>query len=492
WQGLLLTVSLLTSWNPPTTAQPTLESLPSNAAEGKDVLLLVHNVPVNITGYAWYKGASVDRNHLIASYVIDSQENNPGPEYSARETIYPNGSLLFQNVTLKDTGYYTLQIIKKNLLNEEVTAQLRVYPALSTPNITSNNSDPVEDKDAVMLTCEPETQNTTYLWLVNHQNISDSAQLELSKDNRTLTLLRVTRNDTGPYECITWNPGSASCSDPFHLNVLYGPETPTISPSNPRYSSGANLSLSCHAASNPPAQYSWLINGRPQQLTQKLFIPNITVNDSGSYTCLVHNSVTGLNRTTVKTITVSAALSTPNITSNNSDPVEDKDAVVLTCEPETQNTTYLWLVNRQNIVDSARLELSKDNRTLTLLRVTRNDTGPYENDTGPYECVTWNPGSASRSDPFYLNVLYDSTAESAGLSDGAIVGIVIGVLVGVALIAALAYFLYSRKTGGYDGLSSCAASCKAKRHAWERGDFPLSLGLDLLEKARLSRPYRHH
>ncbi|XP_039705887.1 carcinoembryonic antigen-related cell adhesion molecule 6-like isoform X2 [Pteropus medius] len=348
WQGLLLTVSLLTSWNPPTTAQPTLESLPSNAAEGKDVLLLVHNVSVNITGYSWYKGASVDSNRLIASYVIESQENNPGPGYSGRETIYPNGSLLFRNVTLKDTGYYTLQIIKKNLLNEEVTAQLRVYPALSTPNITSNNSDPVEDKDAVVLTCEPETQNTTYLWLVNHQNISDSAQLELSKDNRTLTLLRVTRNDTGPYECITWNPGSASRSDPFHLNVLYGPETPTISPSNPRYSSGANLSLSCHAASNPPAQYSWLINGRPQQLTQKLFIPNITVNDSGSYTCLVHNSVTGLNRTTVKTITVSD----------------------------------------------------------------------------------------------------DSTAESAGLSDGAIVGIVIGVLVGVALIAALAYFLYSRKTGG--------------------------------------------
>ncbi|XP_006903941.1 carcinoembryonic antigen-related cell adhesion molecule 1 [Pteropus alecto] len=127
-----------------------------------------------------------------------------------------------------------------------------------------------------------------------------------------------------------------------------GPETPTISPSNPRYSSGANLSLSCHADSNPPAQYSWLINGRPQEPTQELFIPHITVNDSGSYTCLVHNSVTGLNRTTVKSITVSD----------------------------------------------------------------------------------------------------DSTAESVGLSDGAIVGIVIGVLVGVALIAALAYFLYSRKTGG--------------------------------------------
>ncbi|XP_006907609.2 carcinoembryonic antigen-related cell adhesion molecule 6-like, partial [Pteropus alecto] len=135
-----LLVSLLTSWNPPAIAQLTLESLPSNAAEGKDVLLLVHNLPVDLAAYAWYKGASVDRDRLIASYAIDGQENNPGPGYSGRETIYPNGSLLIQNVTLKDTGYYTLQIIKKNLLNEEVTGQFCVYVELPTSSVASNNS----------------------------------------------------------------------------------------------------------------------------------------------------------------------------------------------------------------------------------------------------------------------------------------------------------------------------------------------------------------
>ena len=120
-------VSLLTFWYPPATAQLTLELVPTNAAEGKDVLLLVHNLPEGLAGYAWYKGASVDRNHLIASYVIDSQENIPGPAHSSRETIYHNGSLLFQKVTLEDTGNYTLQAIKKNFQNEEVTGQLHVY-----------------------------------------------------------------------------------------------------------------------------------------------------------------------------------------------------------------------------------------------------------------------------------------------------------------------------------------------------------------------------
>ncbi|XP_058385381.1 carcinoembryonic antigen-related cell adhesion molecule 5-like [Diceros bicornis minor] len=410
WQGLLLAVLLITFWNPPTTAQLTIESVPPNGVQGKDVLLLVHNLTENLIGYGWFKADRVDPNQQIAAYMIDTKEITQGPVYSGRETIYPNGSLLFQNVTQEDVGYYTLQAWTKNFQSQVGTGQLHVYPELTKPNVTCNKSSPVEHEDRVVFTCEPQTQDTTYLWLNNNQSLLDSTWLELSLDNRTLTLLRVTRNDTGLYECETRNPVSARRSDPFYLNVLYGPDAPTISPSDSYYRPGANLSLSCHAASNPPAQYSWFINGRPQQSTPELFIPNITANDSGSYTCLVHNSVTGFNRTTVKTITVSAELTKPNVTCNNSSPVEHEDRVVLTCEAETQDTTYLWLINNQSLLDSTWLELSLDNRTLTLFRVTRNDTGPYE-------CETRNPVSARRSDPFYLNVLYGPAAPTISPSD---------------------------------------------------------------------------
>ncbi|XP_036910949.1 carcinoembryonic antigen-related cell adhesion molecule 4-like isoform X3 [Sturnira hondurensis] len=211
WQGLLLAVSLLTFWSPPTTAQLTVASI--NATEGKDVLLLVHNVPEDLLGYSWYRGESSDNTRVIAAYVIQSQKFIPGPAYSGRETIHPNGSLLLQKVTLNDTGYYTMQALQETLQGDKATGQLHVY---------------------------------------------------------------------------------------------HGPDAPSILPSDSHYSAGANLRLSCHAASNPPAQYIWLINGRPQQPTQELFIPSITANDSGSYTCIAHNSVTGLNRTTVKNITVYA------------------------------------------------------------------------------------------------------------------------------------------------------------------------------------------
>nr|XP_010584712.1 carcinoembryonic antigen-related cell adhesion molecule 1 isoform X6 [Loxodonta africana] len=397
WQGSLLTVSLLIFWSPSIPAQPTIESVPLNAAEGNDVLLLLSNPPEDIFVYIWYKGESTGNNDRIVSYASQVQIQALGPAYTGRETIYHNGSLLIQNVTLNHSGVYTLQITTM-FGPTEIAGQIRVYPALPTPFIISNSSNPVEDQDSVTLTCYPETQNTTYLWLINNQSLPETDRLELSSDNRTLTVYSVTRNDTGSYECRTRNEVNSRRSDPFILNVLYGPDTPTISPSYWYYPPGANLILSCNATSNPPAQYSWLINGTYLQSTQVLFIPNITASHSGNYTCHVHNNATGFNRTTVKSITVSE-LPTPFITSNHSNPVEDQDSVTLTCGPDTQDTTYLWLINNQSLPETDRLELSSDNRTLTVHSVTRNDTGPYE-------CRTWNQVNARRSDPFILNVLY--------------------------------------------------------------------------------------
>ncbi|KAM9755405.1 cell adhesion molecule CEACAM7-like isoform 2-T2 [Dama dama] len=228
WNRLLLAVSLLTFRHAPTTAQLTIETVPPLAAEGTDVLLLAHNVSENPLGYTWYRGERVENSQLIASYRPDTNVTTKGPAHSGRETFYPSGTLLIQHVTQKDTGSYTLLILKNDLQNERQIGHLQVHPVLHTPVITSNNSNPWEHKDTVVLTCGPETQDTSYMWWINDQSLPSSTRLELSEDKRTLTVFSVTRKDTGPYVCEARNPVSVRRSDPFTLKVLWQENTQAL------------------------------------------------------------------------------------------------------------------------------------------------------------------------------------------------------------------------------------------------------------------------
>nr|XP_054319343.1 pregnancy-specific beta-1-glycoprotein 8 isoform X2 [Pongo pygmaeus] len=399
WKGFLLTASLLNFWNPPTTAQVTIEAQPPKVSEGKDVLLLVHNLPQNLTGYIWYKRKMTDLYHYITSYVVDGQIIIYGPAHSGRETVYSNASLLIQNVTREDAGSYTLHIIKGGDGTRGVTGNFTFTLYLETPkpSISSSNLNPREAMEAVSLTCDPETPDASYWWWMNGQSLPMTHRLQLSETNRTLFLLGVTKHTAGPYECEIRNPVSASRSDPVTLNllpklpkpyitinnlnprenkdvlnftcepksknytyiwwlngqslpviprvkrpienrililpsvtrnetgpyqceirdryggirsypvtlnVLYGPDLPRIFPSFTYYRSGEILYLSCFADSNPPAEYSWTINGKFQLSGQKLFIRQITTNHSGLYVCSARNSATGKESSKSMTVKV--------------------------------------------------------------------------------------------------------------------------------------------------------------------------------------------
>nr|XP_054319397.1 pregnancy-specific beta-1-glycoprotein 7-like isoform X1 [Pongo pygmaeus] len=402
WKGLLLTASLLNFWNMRTTAQVMIEAQPPKVSKGKDVLLLVHNLPQNLAGYTWYKGQMRDLDHYITSYVADGQIIIYGPAYSGRETVYSNASLLIQNVTREDAGSYTLHIIKRGDGTRGVTGNFTftVYVETPKPSISSSNLNPREAMDTVILTCDPETPDARYLWWMNGQNLPMTHRLQLSETNRTLFLFGVTKYTAGPYECEIRNSVSASRSDPVTLNlllklpkfyittnnlnprenkdvlaftcepksenytymwwlngqsllvsprvkrpienrililpsvtrnetgpyqceirdryggirsdpvtqnVLYGPDLPRIYPPFTYYHSGENLYLSCFAESNPPAEYSWTINGKFQLSGQSLFIPQITTKHSGLYACSVRNSATGKESSTSLTVQVSAS-----------------------------------------------------------------------------------------------------------------------------------------------------------------------------------------
>uniref|UniRef100_A0A8C9QM43 Ig-like domain-containing protein n=1 Tax=Spermophilus dauricus TaxID=99837 RepID=A0A8C9QM43_SPEDA len=432
-------VSLLTFWNPHPTAQLTIEPVPFDAAVETDVLLLVHNASQNTIGYYWFKGNTTEDSREIISYSILTQKINTGPAFSGRETLYTNGSLLFMNVTKEDTGFYTLRTLNNELRPELATGEIRVHEKLPKPNITINNSQPMEGEDSLALTCEPEISYATYLWKINSQTITDGDRLKLSNNNRTLTLFSVTRNDTGPYECETQNPVSASRRDPLTLNISYGPDAPIINPPDSHIRPGTNLNLSCHADSNPPAQFSWSFNGRPLESTQELSIPNLSTNNSGSYVCVAHNSVTNLHRTTTKNISISGLVAQPSLRATNTEP----HSVAMTCFSDDPGISITWILNSQTLQLTDRMQLSPDHSTLSIDSVRQEDAGEYQ-------CEASTPASSTRSDRYRLAVICEWPPTPC-LPVGAIAGIVTGVLVGVALVAALGCFLLHTRTGRYPG-----------------------------------------
>ncbi|XP_016064732.1 PREDICTED: carcinoembryonic antigen-related cell adhesion molecule 1-like isoform X2 [Miniopterus natalensis] len=234
WQGLLLAVSLLNFWSPATAAQPRVESVPPNVAEGKDVLLRVHNLPGNIGAHRWYKGENVDKNREIISYLTNSQNISYGPLYSSREIIYPNGSLLFQKVALNYTGNYTLQATDKSFQHIQVTGQFRVYQPVGKPSIRASNTTVTEHKDTVVLTCLTDDTGISIRWFFSNQSLLLTERMNLSRDNSILTIHPVRREDAGYYQCEVFNLVSFKKSDPLRLDVQYDP-----TPQSPGLSDGA-------------------------------------------------------------------------------------------------------------------------------------------------------------------------------------------------------------------------------------------------------------
>uniref|UniRef100_A0A8C9HNT4 Putative pregnancy-specific beta-1-glycoprotein 7 n=1 Tax=Piliocolobus tephrosceles TaxID=591936 RepID=A0A8C9HNT4_9PRIM len=565
WKELLLTASLLIFWNPPTTAQVTIEAQPTNVSEGNNVLLLVHNLPQNPAAYIWYKGQIMDLHHYITAYVIETERIVFGPAYSGRETVYSNASLLIQSLNQKDAGSYTVEIIKRGDGNEGVTGNFTLYLETPKPSINGSNLNPREAVETVTLSCNPDNQNASYLWWINGQSLPISPRLQLSENNRTLVLFGVTKYTAGPYECEMKSPVSASRSDPVTLNllygldaaisssytyyhtgevlklscltdsyplaehswlmdekfqqsaqtlindchndkllsvihtaelpkpyitsnnfnpmenknvvaltvtltqgytyvwwvngqslpvsprlkqpgknrvlilanvsrndtrpyeckirdrvgsipsdpvtleVLYGPHIPSILSPFAYYGTGENLYLYCFADSNPPAEYTWTINGNFLQSGQELSIPKITTKHSGLYGCSTRNSATGSEGSTFKTIKVSVETPKPFISSSNLHPRENVETVILSCDPDTQDVSYLWWINGQSLPISHKLQLSKTNRTLIILGVTKDTAGPYE-------CEMKNPVSSSRSDPVTLNLLHGLDAPTISSS----------------------------------------------------------------------------
>ncbi|XP_036912991.1 carcinoembryonic antigen-related cell adhesion molecule 21-like [Sturnira hondurensis] len=216
-QGLLLVVSLLNFWSPPTTAQLAIVS--TNVAEGKNVRLRLRNVPPNYTGFVWYRGDGAKKQQAIASFLINLRMFINEAAYTGRENVVYDGSLLINKVTMKDAGVYTVVVNLPGSKKEIGFGRLNVYQPVRKPTLLVSDPIVTENKDAVVLTCDTNAVSTQ--WLFNGMNLQLSERRKLSQDRRSLTIDPVQREDAGNYQCKASNPISSAESWVLRLHVQH-------------------------------------------------------------------------------------------------------------------------------------------------------------------------------------------------------------------------------------------------------------------------------
>ncbi|XP_036923693.1 carcinoembryonic antigen-related cell adhesion molecule 21-like [Sturnira hondurensis] len=217
WQGILLAVSLLIFWSPPSTSQLTVVS--TNVPEGKDVILNILNKPDNTRAFMWYKGVGENSGCLIAFTVMHLRKYTNGPAYTGREKVIFDGSLLLEDVTLNDTGDFTVVAFPQEGKVETGFGRLHVYQTVRKPILLATKTSARENVDFVILTCS--TDATSIEWFFNGRRLALRKTMELAKHNTALIINPVRRKDEGFYHCEVFNDFSFYKSEPLVLYVVW-------------------------------------------------------------------------------------------------------------------------------------------------------------------------------------------------------------------------------------------------------------------------------
>ncbi|KAI1886248.1 hypothetical protein AGOR_G00212040 [Albula goreensis] len=231
---------------------------------------------------------------------------NEGPGYEGRVSVNTiTGSLELKQLTLGDTGTYTVNLIQNTGGQLTGDTTLNVYERISGAEITGPSETLIAGISSANLSCQAAAGTSiSREWLKGDQPLSPSNRITFSEDKSTVFISPVESSDNGEYQCRLSNPVSTDTAS-YTLTVNYGPEDVLIKGVT-EVEVGKMVELICSAKSEPPANFSWTTNGTDTSVTTaKYIIYNATYDDSGNYTCVAENAVTGLSRSSaVQVLTV--------------------------------------------------------------------------------------------------------------------------------------------------------------------------------------------
>lgn len=316
---LYVYTSLFICGHPSFPAKLTIESVPPSVAEGGSVLLRVHNLQDKLRGLSWYKGAHVSRNLEIARQIIAKNSSVPGPAHSGRETVYSNGSLLLQNVTRNDTGFYTLRTLSRHRKMELAHVQLQVDTSLSSC---------CDTLDSTQLIIDPMPR-----YAAEGESI----------------LLRVL-NLPEDFQVFCWYKGALT----FRIFKIA------------EYSRARNSITKGPAQSRTERVYT---NG-------SLLLQDVTEKDTGLYTLQTIDRNFKIEKAHVQ-IQVNKPVTQPFMRVTDST-VRVQSSVVFTCFSDNTGVSIRWLFNNQSLQLTERITLSPSKCQLRINPIRKEDGGEYQ------------------------------------------------------------------------------------------------------------------
>nr|XP_021322271.1 carcinoembryonic antigen-related cell adhesion molecule 5 isoform X1 [Danio rerio] len=294
-----------------------------------------------------------------------------------------NGNLLnvngpvyvFTKATQNQSGVYTCGAQNAATLRyAAVTKTIRIVDPISEV-VVNSTSFPVENVP-FNLRCNVVGPVDSIQWMKDGVYLYTDNTTTLSSDNSTLSFKQLALSDDGLYQCTASN-AVGDMTQAYNLTVNYGPINTAVS--GPFVAAvGDSVTFSCSSNSRPQSQYSWYFNGfnvfnGPVYVTAALL-----QNQSGLYTCMAFNSITGKTNNNSMTLTVLVPVS--NVVVNISDGQQPifSNPFTLTCTA-SGNVDYIqWMLNGAVLYPQDGITFSGDNSTLSFNNLTFSDNGNYQ------------------------------------------------------------------------------------------------------------------
>ncbi|XP_033096731.1 hemicentin-1-like [Anneissia japonica] len=257
--------------------------------------------------------ASVDSPPIVHWSILDADgyptpiltrtngETRTEPPYRARFSISGEADLRITNVQAEDNGKYRCRVQIIDDIPSEDFGDITLKVFWISKVVSTVPSTGIIIGNTVTMTCTVTGDLTpSVYWKKDDKELKLTSTGHVIKDDHSLVIHSVSRDDDGIYVCGARNNVREEMSTPKRLEVYYAPVISDIS--DTKTVINQNVTVTFEVDSNPPAILEWTKDGQPVEDINNpsftFFVPEQEVGKSYEITLTATNSVGKMKKTT--------------------------------------------------------------------------------------------------------------------------------------------------------------------------------------------------